>query len=245
MKKIEYQAMFKLENEHWWFLAKRMFVNSFLNNHNLLSKNGLKILDLGCGTGGMTNFLKKFGQVTGVEQNKKAIDCCRKNNVQVIKASIEKIPIKELKFDLITIFDVLYHKNVNESLVLREVQRLLKNNGYLLLTDCALPLFWSVHDEQMMAKKRFTKRELEYMLKKNNFSIIKSSYIYFVTFPFFILQRFFLKFSKIQSRSVISKLPNLLNAFLLFLVEIEAFLLHYIKTWPIGSSIIILAKKND
>lgn len=245
MRKVEYKTMFAIENEHWWFLAKRIFVNSLINNNSFLSKNELKILDLGCGTGGMTKNLEKFGQVLGVEQNRIALALCKKRNIKVISGSVEKITIKNKKFDLITLFDVLYHQNVKESLVLKEVFRLLKKNGYLLLTDCALPFFWSIHDEQMMAKKRFTKRELENMLKNNNFSIIKSSYIYFFTFPAFVIQRFFLRFNKIQSKTVISKLPNFLNSTFLFLEKIEAFLLCYIKSWPIGSSIIILAKKND
>ncbi|NLG06618.1 MAG: class I SAM-dependent methyltransferase [Candidatus Pacebacteria bacterium] len=244
MEEIEYKTMFVLENEHWWFLGKRLFASSFLSSINF-SDTKSSILDLGCGTGGMTKFLERYGKVLGVESNQTSIAFCKKNDVQVIESSVEKIPIQKDKFDLITIFDVLYHKDVEEALVLKEVRRLLKKDAYLLLSDCALPFFWSAHDEQMMAKKRFTKREIEQLLEKNNFSIVKSSYIYFFTFPFFVLQRLFLKFSKRESKSVVSKLPNVINKFLLFLIKIEAFLLKYIKTWPIGSSIMVLARKND
>lgn len=53
METQEYQQMYKLENHHWWFLAKRNFISAVFPK-----KKNLAILDIGAGTGGTTKFLK-------------------------------------------------------------------------------------------------------------------------------------------------------------------------------------------
>lgn len=242
MQQLQYQPMFANEITHWWFVAKRLFVAVFLKKIQLSKKN--KILDLGCGTGGMTQFLQQWGKVNGVEQNSKAIDFCKQRKLQVIQSSINKIPVDGANFDLITVFDVLYHKKVDEKAVLKEAGRLLKKNGYLLITDCVLPFFWSIHDEQMMAKKRFRKKELENLLAIHDFKIIRSTYLYFATFPLFVLQRMFLKTFRPKKIKTVGKIKPVLNSLLLFLAKIDLFLIEKNINLPIGSSVIILAKRK-
>ncbi len=241
MQQSQYQSMFQAESAHWWFVAKRLFVMFFLKESKLAKNN--KILDLGCGTGGMTQFLQSWGEVTGVEQNSKAVDFCKQRKLRIILSSINKIPANGNSFDLITIFDVLYHKRVDEKAVLKEANRLLKKDGYLLITDCVLPFFWSVHDEQMMAKKRFHKRELEDLLTTHGFKIIRSNYLYFATFPFFVLQRMILKIFKPKQVRTVDQVSPILNSMLLLLIKIDLFLLEKNISLPIGSSVIILAKR--
>jgi len=242
MQASQYQDMFANENTHWWFVAKRSFARTFIKEIGLDKKS--KILDLGCGTGGMTSFLGQFGQVIGVEQNDEAVGFCKQRQLKVIRSSINKIPVSEKIFDLITIFDVLYHKGVREGLVLKEVNRLMKDKGYLLVTDCALPFFWSLHDEQMMAKKRFKKKELENLLLHNNFEIIRSTYIYFATFPLFALQRIILKVFKPSQVRTVNKVNSVLNWMLSLLVKTDLFLLEKNISLPIGSSLMILARRK-
>ena len=248
MQSNEYQPMFDQEDAHWWFVGKRHFAQSLLSRIDLGKKT--KILDLGCGTGGMTKFLEKFGQVTGVEKNRHAVRLCKKRGLKVIEGSANKVPIRSGKrkdhlFDLITIFDVLYHRQVDEDAVLSEANRLLKTKGYLLVTDCALPFFWSVHDENMMAKKRFRKSELEQLLIKHGFTPIKSSYIYFFTFPLFAFQRLYLKIFQPKQVATVGQVNWFVNQFLKYLLEFESLVLRWIPSYPVGSSIIILAQKGQ
>lgn len=243
MKEIEYWQMFETEDRHWWFLGKRYFVRFLLDSLKLDQKSS--ILDLGSGTGGMTKYLWGFYKKTiGVENNSDAIKLSRKRGLSVIDASADRVPLKTNSLDLITIFDVLYHKNVNENLVLKEAKRLLKDNAYLLITDCALPFFWSVHDENMMAKKRFKKKELENLVASHGFRVVRSTYLYFTTFPFFTVQRILLKMFKPKRIKTVDKTSFILNFLLLFLIKIDLLLLKANLDLPIGSSIMILAKKE-
>lgn len=236
MQHTEYLAMRRLESTHFWFVGKRASVRTLLNSLKFRNKT---FLDIGSGTGGMTTFLTEWGSVTGVENNETALQL----NIHkpLVKADAKKLPFKDESFDCVTIFDVLYHKNIDEAAVLAEAARVLKKDGYLIVTDCAHPALYSAHDEIMHARKRFTKKELEEIISKNNFQILRSSYLFFSTFPAFMLQRILSKKSKINK--AVQSVPGWLNSLLVFVISVEAKLLRYVNL-PMGSSILVIARKK-
>lgn len=228
--------MAQLENKHWWFLAKRQFINSLLPH-----KSNLNILDLGCGTGGTTLFLGGWGKVTGVENEETAILFLKKRGVKYIKKSINNINFPQNKFDLICLLDVLYHQNIkNDFEVLGKTYSWLKKDGLLLITDSACPSLLSKHDKIMMARQRYSLTDLSQKVKKAHFTIEKKSYIFFLLFPLFFLSRLinkYLEFPTVKQEGAI------LNKIFLGICKVEAELLKYVN-YPIGSSIIIMAKKQ-
>lgn len=242
MFKKEYKKMYELENSHFWFVGKRYFIMSYLK---MIPKKINSCLDIGSGTGGLTKFLKKYFNVIGVENNKYAISLASKRNINVIQGSGEKLPFFKQSFDLVTIFDVLYHKNVkNVSKVFNEANRVLKKNGYILITDSALKVLTSNHDIALQGIRRFSIKEIRTKMEKNNFKIIRSSYIYFSIFPIILFKRKILEnIFKNRKTSDVKELNPFINYILLSILKIEAFLLRYFK-FPFGSSLIILAQKK-
>ena len=59
MENIAYKSLATLEDKHWWFVSRRKILTQFLSNINLNSD--AKILEVGAGTGGNIEMLKKFG----------------------------------------------------------------------------------------------------------------------------------------------------------------------------------------
>ena len=57
----EYKKMFLIEDQHFWFLGKRMFIKILIDKY--IPNKNLLILDVGCGTGGLTKFLSNYGKV--------------------------------------------------------------------------------------------------------------------------------------------------------------------------------------
>lgn len=234
----EYHLMYRLENTHWWFLAKRKFIAAVFPK---IKK--AKILDIGAGTGGTTKFLKAYGEVVGLEANPLARSLARKRGLKIVSGTAEKLPFKKEKFEVVTIFDVLYHQNIGSDLkVLREAYRVLKPEGYLMVTDCALPFLKSPHDEVMQARERYTKKELVGKIEKAGFKVEKASYVFFLVFPLTLVKRFLDRL--IQShRSNVSPVPKLLNNLLLATCRLEAWILK-IAAFPWGSSLIVRAKRS-
>ena len=241
MQPEEYDKMYALEDQHWWFAAKRLFAQVFLKQ---LSGRKRKILDVGCGTGRNMVMLKEWGQVSGADVNDLALKYCRRRGLlQVKKASAESLPFKGGKFDLVTIFDVLYHRGIkNDLVVLKEVYRVTKPGGYLLVTDCAHPWLFGPHDVAMQARQRYSKQELKAKIIKAGFSVRRASFIFMSTFPLFLINRLLKKYFRGGSQSDVSALPKWLNTFLLTLNRLESKLLNYFNL-PIGSSIIVWAQK--
>lgn len=238
----EYVKMQKLEQIHFWFVGKRLFIKRILDTLPLNLNQ--KILDIGCGTGGTAIMLKKYGVLTAIEKNEYALSCAKAKQIHVVKGEIEKIPFPSQKFDLITVFDVLYHSQVKSlRKALSEVYRVLKPGGHLLLTDSALPLLKSNHDRAMLGKRRFTTSQLEKILSTQGFIIIRSSYIFCLLFPITLLKRKLLDRISRNTTSDVMELPSLLNRFFLFILSVEVWGLNKFF-YPFGSSLIILARKK-
>ena len=58
----EYASIYRLEQTHWWYVGMRRIALMLLEAY-LPGKHGLKVLDAGCGTGGMMLALERYGQV--------------------------------------------------------------------------------------------------------------------------------------------------------------------------------------
>lgn len=238
MELQEYDLMYRLENTHWWFLGKRKFITAVFPK-----VKRVKILDIGCGTGGTTKFLKNYGEVVGLEANPLAQSLARKRGLKIISGTAEKLPFENESFDVVTIFDVLYHQNIGSDIkVLKEAYRVLKPQGYLVVTDCALPFLKSPHDEVMQARERYTKKELTQKIEKAGFKVEKASYVFFLVFPLTLFKRLLDRLTKSHSSNV-SPVPKPLNNLLLVICYLEAWLLS-ITAFPWGSSVIFRARRQ-
>jgi 2-polyprenyl-3-methyl-5-hydroxy-6-metoxy-1,4-benzoquinol methylase len=100
--------------------------------------SGLKILDVGCGSGYLTKWLADLGnQVIGTDNSMAAIEICRARypNLEFIRASAYDLGdiLSHRKVDLVTSFDVIEHLNDQERF-LKVAGDLLAPGGRLLLT---------------------------------------------------------------------------------------------------------------
>jgi 2-polyprenyl-3-methyl-5-hydroxy-6-metoxy-1,4-benzoquinol methylase len=78
-------------------------------------RRGLRIADVGCATGVMTDYLAGFGTAVGVDFSSPAVEAARRlttNRAQYVVGSLEALPAG--RFDLITAFDVLEHISSDE-----------------------------------------------------------------------------------------------------------------------------------
>ncbi len=241
MNKQEYVKMFELEDSHFWFLGKRFFVDVSLNKYRSKIKT---ILDIGSGTGGMTKHLTKFGSVVGLEKNNLAIKLSKTRNIKIVGGEADNLKFPNAKFDLVTIFDVLYHKNIkDERKVIKETYRVLKTNGLLLITDSAHNFLQSSHDIETQGKARYSLQEMVNLVESNKFEIIKASYIFFGLFPIVALKRLVTDKILGKSGSDVAPVSPLINQILICYLKLESFLFHFID-FPTGTSVFVLARKK-
>lgn len=105
------------------------------NPYLKLNKNS-KVLDVGCGSGDFGGVIieKYKSQVHGVDLNEMGIKKAQKLGVDAVIADLEvKWPWKKNTFDAIFAVEILEHL-VETDFFLTEIKRVLKSDGYLILT---------------------------------------------------------------------------------------------------------------
>src|SRR4051794_26639445 len=109
MEREQYAIMARREERHWWYTGMRRVALAVLGAH-LNGRRDLKLLDAGCGTGGTTVELRRFGQVFGVDLAWEALEPARGRGLQLLaRSSIESLPFGSGSFDAVTSFEVVYH----------------------------------------------------------------------------------------------------------------------------------------
>ncbi|EKD90097.1 MAG: methyltransferase type 11 [uncultured bacterium] len=207
----EYLRIEKLENYHFWYRAMEELAIDLIKKY--CPKRKLKILDAGCGSGGMTQKLTKFGHVTGIDINEKALKLAKQKKIdKVMKTDVCNLPFHDSSFDLVTSFDVIYHQGVIDDLkALKEMYRVLKPNGILLLRVPALESLRGSHDIAVKTRYRYTAYELKHKMLLAGFNTRKISYLNMVLSTILLIKRSTERLTTNVGKSEVKKLPIFVN----------------------------------
>lgn len=98
---------------------------------------GKKVLDLGCGTGRMAEYLRKFGaEVVGIDISEKMLEIARKKvgSATFVQGDVEDLPFEDESFDMVVGAFLVVHLPELET-CFREVYRVLKEGGEFIVTN--------------------------------------------------------------------------------------------------------------
>jgi SAM-dependent methyltransferase len=235
-----------VEDVHWWFVARRNILLEILNRYIGESATGeRRILDVGCGTGTMLTYLARFGNAEGVDIDAEAIEYCHARGLKkVIQSTADTLPFADGSFDLVTALDVIEH--IDDDLgVLREIKRVLRPGGRLLLTVPAYRFLWGRQDEINLHKRRYIAPEMRQRLQDSGFVVQKLTYMNSLLFPAIAairLVRHVLPEPKDLESDFAFPAPRLLNGLLSKVFGVERFMVGRFDI-PFGVSILALAQK--
>jgi len=251
MEREEYRTHFELEGSHWWFLSRRALAFRILRRRFRSAGTGRRlILDVGCGTGINLTRLADLGLGFGCDVSAEALAFCRERGLsRLVLADASRLPYRAESFDLITFFDVLYHKDVSDDeAVLKEAFRLLRPGGFCLITDSALESLRGPHDEAVHGARRYDKTSLRKKLEDAGFNVVHLTYFFMTTLPAVALRRRIERRRAARRpgsppRSDLAPVPRPLNAILGAIIGLEARIAARLRL-PIGSSIVAWAMKK-
>lgn len=246
MEAEEFDRMYALEGSHWWFAGKRRAAKALIPLQPGAAASR-RILDVGCGTGGMlSQLVGAYGKSCGVDLSPRAIRYARQRSQEnTAISSVLALPFACDDFDLVTAFDVLYHQWVgDDSAALLECSRVLKPGGWLLVTDSAFPFLWSHHDEACRARQRYTAAQLRARIEGAGLVVCRLTYFNTLLFPIVAAMRLWSRRfpSDRPGASDLRALPGWLNAILKGVFVAEASLLRWVS-YPYGVSVLCLAQK--
>lgn len=183
MERSYYQEYFFFEQDNWWFVSRRRILLSLLRRH-LGGQRGLEVLDAGCGTGINLDYLAEFGRVHGVDFAPEAIEFCRKRG----QDGVRRADLRNLEgwgdgeFDLTTALDVIEHIDDDRATV-RELVRVTKPGGHILVTVPAFPELWSEHDEINHHQRRYRAHEVLALMEGAGCEVVRKTYMNTFLFP--------------------------------------------------------------
>lgn len=242
-----YRIMYEIEHSHWWFCGRRRIIETFVGEaiSNLNLKDGrARILDIGCGTGANLEVLEKFGDTEGLDISEDALEFCRARGFQnVRRGAAEHLPYGDEEFDLATALDVVEHLD-DDLAGLREMNRVLRANGRIVLFVPAFMFLWGVQDEVGRHRRRYRLPELCARVREAGFTIERATYANFLLFAPILAGRYLIRASGAKPASENNVNVPQLNGALAGLFGAERLWLQR-ANFPFGVSAICVARKNS
>ena len=249
LSKEEFERDFGLKEENWFYSGMTDIWFSFLTSTIIPSAPIDRALDVGCGAGGKAPYLKKIAKsVFGVDLSIDALRLSKNvDSLKLAQATIENLPYRDGSFGLINVFDVLEHVD-DDGAALGELNRVLADNGLLVVAVPAFNILWSQHDIANFHKRRYGARDLKEKLDRMGFEVERSSYAGIVLFlpllAYRIIQyRIFRPFFKV-TRTRVENIPGFLNAILKGILGLESRVMK-IADFPCGIALLCVARKRS
>lgn len=244
--------MFDAEERLWWYRflhhkVLKTIASTFGDNKSI------RILDAGCGTGGLMTFLGNEGykNIVGFDYSVSAVQFSQERGLPVSQLSIDDIYEKfsDEKFDVIVCDDVICTLEIQQIQdAFKNIDRLLKPNGIFVSNNNAFDIFRGTHDIAVGSKHRFTLNSLRRYYEPTDLEIIKSTYWSIFLSPLILavrlLQQLKIKLNLVDESKLVSdvSVPSpFVNEALYKLVKLEE---NLIAKSPFGSSLFTVFTKR-
>lgn len=161
MQQAQFDLHAQIEEQHWWFVARRRILRSLIEAIVPPHQNRL-VIDVGCGTGGNLAELADAYQCLGVDTSADGIRLAQARfpGVRFVCGKApEALGEAAGQADLFLLTDVLEHVP-DDFWMLSELLAAAKPGAHVLLTVPADMTLWSPHDEAFGHYRRYDAERL-------------------------------------------------------------------------------------
>jgi ubiquinone/menaquinone biosynthesis C-methylase UbiE len=209
----------QIEEKHWWFTARRQIIHGIL--HRLSPpKEGLSLINVGCGTGGDLSYLSNSYRCIGIDSSSKAVAAAQKSAPKatvILGSNVEAVPQRQESEQRAWLFlDVLEHIK-SERNFFSTYAEVMEPGETTIITVPANPKLWSSHDESFGHYRRYTEKTLKMIWHKLPFEILLLSHFNTRLYPLiWLIRNIENKIGKTagQEKSDFQLLPRLMNTVL-------------------------------
>jgi SAM-dependent methyltransferase len=238
---------YQVEDRHWWFVGRRRIVLDQLSRY--LTPAGSphapgcrdRILDLGCGTGGVLAHLGRFGLACGIDPSPEAVGYCHERGLPVALGSGLELPFRDGSFAAVLALDVIEHVEDDVGM-LREARRVLRPGGIVVITVPALPWLWSSHDVVNHHFRRYMRATLSRAVRAGGLTPVKVSYYNALLLPLAVTRKVLHRLNGTGDH--LETLPGPANALLRTILTAELPAIRRLDL-PLGASLVCTARRLD
>ena len=207
-------------------------------------KGGLPVLmDVGCSSGVMLRSMKKrFPEATVIGS-----DCIPEHleslaseltGTPILQFDIVECPLPDESVDAVVMLNVLEHIE-NDTEAIRQVKRILKPGGILVLEVPAGPSLYDVYDRYLLHCRRYSLARLRNLVNGAGFGIIRQSHLGCFLYPLFSLvkrrnQRYLKENSVDHKKIVEQEIQKTGDNFLLRLIMALELRMGRYSSYPFG-----------
>jgi SAM-dependent methyltransferase len=241
------EATARAEDRHFWFRGLRRNARFLLEQ--AAGTDGISlIVDCGSGTGRNLDWLASFARAVGVELSWTGLDEARRARRPVARATVTQLPFADGVADVATSFDVLYClPDDSERAAVREMWRILKPGGIVLINVAALDVLRGSHSALTMEVRRYTRKRLRDLLTREGFAVERMTFTNLPIFPATLAVRVADRVTGRAPEGSDADLrvpPAPVNALFDAALRCESLLLRAIDM-PLGTSILCVARKSS
>ncbi len=176
----EYQKMFQVEQQLWWYRQLHERVAAVLTTQ-FGNRRNIRLLDAGCGTGGLLSYLRDRGytNLTGVDGSADAVTFCHERGLNVSLLNLNDLPDQPETdlFDAVICNDVFcYIAPERLPTLLQRLARRLRPGGVFVTNNNAFALFRGQHDLAVGSERRFVRADLEPLFPPAGLRLRQSTY---------------------------------------------------------------------
>ncbi|MCB0736720.1 MAG: class I SAM-dependent methyltransferase [Bacteroidetes bacterium] len=270
MNIAEYSNALQLTNDGIWVAQRSEFISYTMNGHELIKESEEKsfwfqhrlscvlaviaklniqsLLDIGGGNGSLTKQLINNGiNCTLLEPGEVGIANAKAAGIEnLICSSLKEAKFKENAWESVGLFDVLEHVKDDDDFA-AELHRILKPDGFLILTVPAYQSLFSAFDEEVGHFRRYTLNTLCTKLKSVGFEIRYSSYLFsWLPMPMFVTRKMLGSGAKKADRKKGHLNGNrALSELAQMAFKHEKWMIEKGLSIPFGSSCLVVAQKKD
>ena len=240
----KYDVMAAVERDHWWFRAKRSLVLQEARRAGV-DRQGLAV-DVGCGTGAVLSALSpEFARVVGTDLSARGARLAATTvgpEVGPVLARAEALPFPPAAATLVTSLDVLEHLD-DDVAALRELSRVARPGGLLVLAVPAYEWAWSDHDVALGHRRRYTAGRLRRVAEEAGIECVRITYFHSWLVPLaFLLRRTPLRRLMKGDQEEASYVSPAVNRAFVALTVIERWVIRLVPV-PFGLSILLVARR--
>ena len=245
----------KKQNTYWWNRARRSMGEALLR-HYWCPMVGAGLI-LAAARRHILSIADHFAPhlVVGVHFSPLGLQLAQSRfpKSRLVRSDISRgLPFVDGAFDVVTIFNVIYHGWVkDDGEALCEVARMLRPGGLLLITEPAFPVLAREWDKAVMGVRRYRRPQLVALCRRAGFKTLFASYFTSFGFPILLGMKALKRIKHLVSGTTVKAeqgaenklLPPALNEMLYAAALTEAKVIGAGVPLPFGVTLVLVAAK--